>query len=65
MSTFDGFVAEFPNIRSTIILHTIDRANVFPVDHFRGCKGPPALAYFLSHVHSDHLAGLESFRSPL
>ncbi|KAK4219877.1 beta-lactamase-like protein [Rhypophila decipiens] len=50
MSTFDGLVAEFPDIR---------------VDFFR--KHPdlrPPLACFLSHVHSDHLAGLESLRSP-
>jgi phosphoribosyl 1,2-cyclic phosphodiesterase len=28
---------------------------------------PPALACFLSHVHSDHVSGLEaaSFRGPL
>lgn len=35
------------------------------VDYFR--KNPdrsPPLACFLSHVHSDHLQGLESFRAP-
>ncbi|KAI1341139.1 hypothetical protein F5Y15DRAFT_25527 [Xylariaceae sp. FL0016] len=49
MSTFDGFIHEFPDIR---------------VDFFRLLDRPPALVYFLSHVHSDHLAGLDTFRSP-
>ncbi|KAH9890292.1 beta-lactamase-like protein [Xylariomycetidae sp. FL2044] len=48
MSTFDGYINEFPDIR---------------IDHFRSLHGP-ALAYFLSHVHSDHLTGLETFKSP-
>ncbi|KAK3984593.1 beta-lactamase-like protein [Cladorrhinum sp. PSN332] len=50
MSTFNGLVAEFPDIR---------------VDFFR--EHPdlrPPLACFLSHIHSDHLAGLENLRSP-
>ncbi|KAL8421169.1 hypothetical protein RB596_002093 [Gaeumannomyces avenae] len=50
MSTFDGIIREIPDIR---------------VDFFR--QNPnrrPPLACFLSHVHSDHLAGLESLRSP-
>ncbi|RAL00434.1 putative DNA repair protein [Aspergillus ibericus CBS 121593] len=50
MSTFDGAVREFPSIQ---------------IDYF--CKNPdrpPPLACFLSHVHSDHLHGLESFRTP-
>ncbi|OJJ39655.1 hypothetical protein ASPWEDRAFT_104551, partial [Aspergillus wentii DTO 134E9] len=35
------------------------------VDQFRKFPGRPLpLAYFLSHVHSDHLQGLESFRAP-
>ncbi|KAI1278213.1 artemis protein [Xylaria sp. FL0933] len=47
MSTFKGIVSEFPDIR---------------VDFFRRQPGfPPPLACFLSHVHSDHLAGLETF----
>ncbi|KAI1814257.1 hypothetical protein GGS20DRAFT_549191 [Poronia punctata] len=46
MSTFDGFVDEFPGIR---------------VDYFRKLKEYPPLACFLSHVHSDHLAGLDTF----
>lgn len=50
MSTFKGVVAEFPQIR---------------IDFFRNDpQQPPPLACFLTHVHSDHLAGLESLRSP-
>ncbi|KAL1970610.1 hypothetical protein VTN77DRAFT_4254 [Rasamsonia byssochlamydoides] len=50
MSTFNGIVEEFPFIR---------------IDYFRKIPDKPApLACFLSHVHSDHLQGLESFRSP-
>ncbi|KAK5130529.1 hypothetical protein LTR08_001959 [Meristemomyces frigidus] len=51
MSTFDGLVKEFPDIR---------------IDYFRQTseQSRPPLAYLLSHVHSDHLAGLESCRSP-
>ena len=42
MSTFDGVVKEFPDIR---------------IDYFRpsNSQSRPPLAYFLSHVHSDHL----------
>ncbi|KAI1265468.1 hypothetical protein F5Y18DRAFT_52866 [Xylariaceae sp. FL1019] len=50
MSTFKGYVTEFPNIRIDFFRHQPDL--------------PPAFACFLSHVHSDHLAGLESFRGP-
>lgn len=51
MSTFNGRVAEFPDIR---------------IDFFRPSPSDktPALAYFLSHVHSDHLQGLETCKSP-
>ncbi|PGH29633.1 hypothetical protein GX50_07616 [[Emmonsia] crescens] len=50
MSTFDGVVEEFPQIR---------------IDYFRKNPDRPApLACFLSHVHSDHLQGLESLRAP-
>ncbi|KAF2758655.1 hypothetical protein EJ05DRAFT_537981 [Pseudovirgaria hyperparasitica] len=50
MSTFDGIVSEFPEIR---------------IDDFRKkVNHPSPLACFLSHVHSDHLRGLESLRSP-
>src|ERR1700761_8347675 len=41
---------EFPQIR---------------IDYFRKQDGKPApLACFLSHVHSDHLLGLETLKSP-
>ncbi|CVK93405.1 uncharacterized protein FMAN_02813 [Fusarium mangiferae] len=50
MSTFNGIISEFPDIR---------------IDFFRRNAGAqPPLACFLSHVHSDHLAGIESLRSP-
>ncbi|XXG95782.1 hypothetical protein Hte_002053 [Hypoxylon texense] len=49
MSTFDGIVHEFPDIR---------------IDFFRGLDRRPPLACFLSHVHSDHLSGLDKLRSP-
>ncbi|KAL6854783.1 hypothetical protein ACO1O0_005908 [Amphichorda felina] len=50
MSTFNGLVAEFPDIR---------------IDFFRTHPNVrPPLACFLSHIHSDHLAGLEGLRSP-
>ncbi|SMQ45167.1 unnamed protein product [Zymoseptoria tritici ST99CH_3D7] len=47
MSTFDGRVAEFPDIQ---------------IDHFRtnAISGRAVRACFLSHVHTDHLVGLES-----
>ncbi|KAK0617304.1 beta-lactamase-like protein [Immersiella caudata] len=50
MSTFNGLVAEFPEIRVDFFRHHADLR--------------PPLACFLSHIHSDHLAGLESLRSP-
>ncbi|KJR88251.1 DNA repair protein [Sporothrix schenckii 1099-18] len=52
MSTFDGFIREFPDIQ---------------VDYFRSTQGMASrrpLAGFLSHVHSDHLVGLDTLRSP-
>ena len=50
MSTFKGVVEEFPEIR---------------VDYFRTTAGrKPPLAAFLSHIHSDHLQGLESLKAP-
>lgn len=74
MSTFNGIVAEFPDIRGTYAyivpsqgfsIFKIHSSNDFPVDFFRlSAHRPPPLACFLSHVHSDHLAGLESLRSP-
>ncbi|TGO24798.1 hypothetical protein BPAE_0094g00060 [Botrytis paeoniae] len=51
MSTFGGYMPEFPNIR---------------VDHFRQIMGRTVpLACFLSHVHSDHLEGLDNDRIKL
>ncbi|KAI0888119.1 Metallo-hydrolase/oxidoreductase [Annulohypoxylon maeteangense] len=49
MSTFNGIIHEFPDIR---------------IDFFRGFQSQPPLACFLSHIHSDHLAGLDRLRSP-
>jgi DNA cross-link repair 1C protein len=50
MSTFDGLVKEFPTIR---------------IDYFRNHPDkPPPHVCFLSHVHSDHLLGLESLNMP-
>ncbi|KAF2155253.1 hypothetical protein K461DRAFT_326956 [Myriangium duriaei CBS 260.36] len=50
MSTFDGFVSEFPLIR---------------IDQFATLANrPPPLVCLLSHVHTDHLRGLETFKSP-
>jgi DNA cross-link repair 1C protein len=46
MSTFNGIVKEFPDIR---------------IDFFRRHASlKPPLACFLSHIHSDHLQGLDS-----
>lgn len=50
MSTFNGIVSEFPRIR-------IDYFRIHPLQ-------PPPLACFLSHIHSDHLQGLESLKAP-
>jgi len=49
MSTFDGVVKEFPDIR---------------IDYFRQSSERPPLAYLLSHVHTDHLQGLDTCKSP-
>jgi DNA cross-link repair 1C protein len=50
MSTFNGIVSEFPRIR---------------IDFFRiHASQPPPLACFLSHIHSDHLQGLDSLKAP-
>jgi len=50
MSTFDGVVEEFPNIR---------------IDYFRHHPGKvPPSACFLSHIHSDHLLGLDVLKMP-
>ncbi|RYP93099.1 hypothetical protein DL770_000756 [Monosporascus sp. CRB-9-2] len=49
MSTFMGIVREFPDIR---------------IDYFCELDRRPPLACFLSHVHSDHLRGLDTLKSP-
>lgn len=50
MSTFKGVIDEFPDIR---------------IDYFRTVPDRrPPLACFLSHIHSDHLQGLECLKSP-
>jgi len=50
MSTFDGIIREFPRVQ---------------IDNFRLYENhQPPLACFLSHIHSDHLTGLESLNSP-
>lgn len=73
MSTFNGVMKEFPDIRgqspgcgssSTPSPRQPEVTN-YSVDCFVQHFGqPPPLACFLSHVHSDHLKGLASFRSP-
>ena len=70
MSTFKGIVAEFPEIRSKYsikcYLDTKSWLIYDTVDFFRkSSEHPPPLACFLSHVHSDHLAGLDTLKSPL
>lgn len=57
MSTFHGVVKEFPTIR--IDNFAANPRAAYPYNQ-------PPLACFLSHVHSDHLRGLEakSFRGP-
>lgn len=72
MSTFKGVVEEFPEIRSTYFgpsweKYAFPRIQYWhaPVDFFRPRNDyPPPLACFLSHVHSDHLTGLESLKAP-
>ncbi|KAJ5157086.1 DNA repair metallo-beta-lactamase [Penicillium canariense] len=48
--------------------HHVNLQREFPdiqIDYFRkSADRPPPLACFLSHVHTDHLQGLESFRAP-
>ncbi|KAL7914284.1 hypothetical protein GGI35DRAFT_238792 [Trichoderma velutinum] len=50
MSTFNGLVSEFPDLRIDFFRRHVDAS--------------PPLACFLSHVHSDHLSGLDTLRSP-
>lgn len=71
MSTFNGIITEFPEIRGKSRLAvSLDALYLvltsLTVDFFRRRPGDePPLACFLSHVHSDHLVGLETLRSPL
>jgi hypothetical protein len=58
---------EFPDIRGkSLRLLQAKQALIIAVDFFRRdpeLRAP--LACFLSHVHSDHLAGLETLKAPL
>ena len=54
MSTFSGYLPEFPRLR----IDNFQRPLHPPDDN------PPPLATLLSHVHTDHLRGLETFKSP-
>lgn len=60
---------EFPEIQSMTRGQPLqacrrDANPDLPVDYFRKTTECPPLACFLSHVHSDHLQGLESLRAP-
>ena len=67
MSTFKGIVAGMAHV-STFEAASLLYASEFPqirIDYFRHQPEHKApLACFLSHVHSDHLMGLETFRAP-
>src|SRR4051812_42441064 len=66
MSTFGGFMPEFPDIRGSFSMLWRCQDTDELVDFFRPIPDRrPPLACFLSHVHSDHLAGLETLKSPL
>ncbi len=68
MSTFKGVMVEFPELRGEYAGLEVEEMILtsIAVDFFRHDSNlTPPLACFLSHVHSDHLAGLESFKSPL
>ncbi|KAG8630764.1 hypothetical protein KVT40_002383 [Elsinoe batatas] len=52
MSTFNGIIPEFPHLR----------VDYFHVSH--PTAPPPPLACLLSHIHTDHLRGLLTLRSP-
>ncbi|RYP06497.1 hypothetical protein DL765_009464 [Monosporascus sp. GIB2] len=67
MSTFMGIVREFPDIRSNQAFpyyHPVRLTNNGLVDYFCELDRRPPLACFLSHVHSDHLRGLDTLKSP-
>lgn len=69
MSTFDGVVREFPQIRGNSPTLPFKKGSMghqltdlLAVDFFRGVIDDPPLASFLSHTHSDHLAGLDTYK---
>jgi hypothetical protein len=66
-AAFCGFMPEFPDIRGMrSFLMPLDRVLMIIVDYFHKLVNRrPPLACFLSHVHSDHLAGLEALKAPL
>ena len=60
MSTFDGYIKEFPDIIGTCTW--LEFNSHIQVDHFtRKPDRPSPRAAFLSHVHKDHLVGLETY----
>jgi phosphoribosyl 1,2-cyclic phosphodiesterase len=67
MSTFKGIVSGKKYISESHRNYS-DLSKEFPeirIDYFRGNSDQtPPLACFLSHVHSDHLQGLESLKAP-
>ena len=61
MSTFNGYIKEFPLVTGTSISRS---ALLKSVDHFTTKSGRPSpRAAFLSHVHKDHMTGLETYMS--
>jgi len=59
-------MVEFPRSRFAILPHHVGQFDENHSRLFQTCSRPsPAFAMLLDHVHSDHLAGLESFKSPL
>jgi DNA cross-link repair 1C protein len=64
MSTFDGYIKEFPDITGTSLCVVVSYKSA--VDHFthKPHRRPPRAA-FLSHVHQDHMNGLECYDSSL
>jgi DNA cross-link repair 1C protein len=67
MSTFGGVIDEFPDIRG--MSYPINSRCLYlicTVDYFRPIRGRrPLLTGFLSHIHSDHLTGLDTYKGPL
>lgn len=63
MSTFDGYIKEFPDITSSGTVSLI-LLTLIVVDHFSHKQHrPPPRAAFLSHIHKDHMTGLERYDS--